>query len=570
VEPPRIWYIIAEDDPGHAEAIRRAFESFDASIFVQIVRTLREFREMVSQFAPDLAILDMNLPDGKALELLRYPPESNAFPVLIMTSYGTEQLAVDALKAGAMDYVIKSAEAFLNMPHRAGRVLREWNLLTEHQTAQQELMLYRDRLEELVEERTAEVKKKTVLLEAINKVILNAISCETEEELGSTFLEVARDLTGSEAGHFGIINAEGRFDTISVSGPDGAYSESLRQPESVLKNMEIRGVNLGTMHEGISRIVNGKDAFLQHPDHRDTPGEHLEIHSFLGVPWHHGGDVIGMVGLANKPGGYTGEDVEQIEALSIAMVQVFLYKRAEDTIKGLNESLRKRTEELEFMYKELDAFTSAVSHDLRAPLRVISLYSQRMLNECGDGLDERSLHYMDVLTREAQRLSELIDGLLNLSRVTTTEFHRRAVDLTLVAGDTLEYLRHQDPERQVDAAVQQGMLTMGDPLLIRQVIENLLGNAWKFTRNRQIASIEFGKSENEHGAVFFISDNGAGFDPSYAERLFVPFQRLHSAAEFPGHGIGLSTVERISRRHGGKLWFESEVDKGTTVFFTFA
>lgn len=243
-------------------------------------------------------------------------------------------------------------------------------------------------------------------------------------------------------------------------------------------------------------------------------------------------------------------------------------KEGERKIQQLNDSLRIRTQELEVINQELEAFSYSVSHDLRAPLRAIDGFSRTLLNEYNDRLDDKGRDRLHRVRAAAQRMADLIDDLLKLSRVTRTEVKWEPVDLTQLANGIIEVLHQDGPERVVQFSVQPGMTAHGDARLLRVVMDNLLNNSWKFTNQRSEALIEVGCNLNEKVLTYFVRDNGAGFDMVYADKLFGAFQRLHDAGEFPGTGIGLATVQRVIHKHGGHIWATSAVDQGATFYFT--
>ncbi|MFB9320903.1 sensor histidine kinase [Cryptosporangium minutisporangium] len=247
-------------------------------------------------------------------------------------------------------------------------------------------------------------------------------------------------------------------------------------------------------------------------------------------------------------------------------------KRAEEEVRRLNAELEQRvlhrTTELEASTRELDAFAYSVSHDLRAPLRALDGFSQVLVEDYHDALDETGRDYLRRIQAATVRMGQLIDDLLDLSRATRVEISREPVDLRRIAGELIDELRTAEPDREVQIEVADPLIATGDPHLLRLVLQNLLGNAWKFTGRRTAGRIEVGVAEQDGVPVYFVRDNGAGFDPRYADKLFVPFQRIHSAQEFPGSGIGLAIVSRIVRRHGGEVWAESLPDQGATFSFT--
>jgi two-component system, NtrC family, sensor kinase len=236
--------------------------------------------------------------------------------------------------------------------------------------------------------------------------------------------------------------------------------------------------------------------------------------------------------------------------------------------KEIAEVRAALVEELERKNKELDAFSYSVAHDLRAPLRSIDGFSQALLEDYADKIDDEGRRYLRYVRESAQQMAELIDNLLSLSRITRSELAPEPLDLGAIARDVAERLRRRDPQRRVELVVADGLAAEGDARLLAVVFDNLLGNAWKFSGKRADARIEVGAAEVDGRRAFFVRDNGAGFDMAYGAKLFGVFQRLHSTAEFEGTGIGLATVQRIVHRHGGRIWAEGEVGRGACFFFT--
>ncbi|HET6496528.1 MAG TPA: PAS domain S-box protein [Thermoleophilia bacterium] len=247
-------------------------------------------------------------------------------------------------------------------------------------------------------------------------------------------------------------------------------------------------------------------------------------------------------------------------------------KQAEEEIRRLNTELEarvvSRTAQLEAANKELESFAYSVSHDLRAPLRAIDGFSAMLAEDAAEKLSEADLERLERVREAAQRMAALIDDLLGLSRASRQDLLRREVDVSAMASSILEELRETAPERSVEVVVAPGMTAVADQVLLRMILANLLGNAWKFTSTHETARIEVGVTDSGGERVFFVRDDGAGFDPKYATHLFGAFQRLHPTGEFEGTGIGLATVQRLVGRHGGRVWAEVEVEKGATFFFT--
>jgi signal transduction histidine kinase len=260
-------------------------------------------------------------------------------------------------------------------------------------------------------------------------------------------------------------------------------------------------------------------------------------------------------------------------AMAIAFVSDVTERRsAEREIRELNQRLeqrvRERTAQLEAANGELESFAYSVSHDLRAPLRGINGWTTALLEDYGTQFDERAHKYLGRVRTETQRMGTLIDDLLHLSRVTRAEMQQAPVDLTAIAERVARNLREANPGRTIDFVIEPGLGALGDGRLLEIALTNLMENAVKFTGTRAEARIEFGRAEKDGHAGFFLRDNGVGFDMRHAGLLFGPFQRLHKASEFPGTGVGLATVKRVVHRHGGRVWAESEPDRGATFGFT--
>ncbi len=245
-----------------------------------------------------------------------------------------------------------------------------------------------------------------------------------------------------------------------------------------------------------------------------------------------------------------------------------LYEEAQRLNEELERRVEERTAQLEVSNKELEAFSYSVSHDLRAPLRSIDGFSQAIHDEYGEKVDAKGKEYLQRVRSAAQRMAQLIDDLLNLSRVARAEMHFENVDLSAMARQITDELLKIEPGRGVKVRIASGITAKGDARLLYVVMNNLLDNAWKYTGKQERATIEFGILKDGEKPTYFIRDDGAGFDMAYADKLFGAFQRLHRTVDFPGTGIGLATVQRIIHRHGGRIWAQGEVDKGATFYFT--
>jgi len=243
--------------------------------------------------------------------------------------------------------------------------------------------------------------------------------------------------------------------------------------------------------------------------------------------------------------------------------------RSNDELKIANTRLQVANEDLAFLNNEMESFASAVSHDLRAPIRKISMFVEMLEKRISAGLDEKSMDYIKRTRSSSARMGEMIEDLLSLSRAVRATAKREIVDMSGLARQVASDLQSDDQGRNVEFAIADGISANGDPGLLRTVLENLLGNAYKFSSKRAASRIELGTMQDRDGlTVYFVRDNGAGFDMKHAEKLFAPFQRLHESGDFPGTGVGLATVQRIIHKHRGRIWAEAEQGAGATFYFT--
>ncbi len=254
-----------------------------------------------------------------------------------------------------------------------------------------------------------------------------------------------------------------------------------------------------------------------------------------------------------------------------AMIKRLLsaYEELSHEEERLKAKVDERTLELKNTNKELEKFSYSVSHDLRAPLRAVSGFSDILIEDCGESLDESGKEYLSLIKDNASKMGTLIDDMLQLSRISRKELDIENVDISHIVSEILERYQHSNPERKVEITVEKGLECKGDRGLIIIVLENLLGNAWKYTGKNAVAKIEFGHINKDGKVIYFVKDNGVGFNMEYKHKLFEAFQRLHSDSDFQGTGVGLATVARVIEKHKGEIWAESKENEGATFYFSF-
>jgi PAS domain S-box-containing protein len=415
--------------------------------------------------------------------------------------------------------------------------------ITERKRAEEELWKYREHLEELVKERTTEL---TISNEHLQQEM-------TERKRADLAIQEAREYAES------IVETVREplvvLDTnLRVMSANHSFYQTFKVTPEDTKGKLI--YDLGNSQWNISKLR----VLLEEIIPRDNQFQNFEVeHEF---------PTIGhKTMLLNARQIYSKEISTRM--ILLAIEDITEHKLTEVEIRKLNEELKHNITQFEATNKELEAFSYSVSHDLQAPLRSIDGFSQVLLEDYANQLDEQGKDCLQRTRKASQHMAELIDALLMLSRMTRKEMHYETVDLSTLAQATLAELRQTQPKRQIEFVIEEGLAAQGDPQLLRVVMENLLDNAWKYTGGQPEARIEVGALRQEDGKrAYFVRDNGVGFDMAFEDKLFKAFQRLHAANEFPGIGIGLATVQRIIHRHGGRVWAEGEVEKGATFFFT--
>jgi PAS domain S-box-containing protein len=427
---------------------------------------------------------------------------------------------------------------------------------------------------------TEELEQRTEQLMVGAQVSRTATDILEPDELSQRVVDLVRESFGLYYVGLFLLDESGER-LVLHAGTGGAGRQMLRERHS-LPVAETSMVGWCIIHRQARIALDvGDDAI--HFDNPLLP----ETRSEVALPLISRGEVIGALTFQSIAGAaFTSEDIAVLQSMSDLLANAInnarLYnrlqrelavrKQAEAEVRKLNAELEmrveERTAELKAANQELEAFSYSVSHDLRAPLRAMDGFSRILARQYENLLDDDGRHLLNRVRQNAEQMAELIDDMLRLSRITRADLRITRVDLTGMAREILESMQSAEPDRSVEIRVTSGLRVNADEHLLRVALENLLGNAWKFTSKTVNASIEVGVEVVGNDPVFFIRDNGVGFNMEYANKLFGPFQRLHTVEEFPGTGIGLAIVQRIFNRHGGRIWAESRLGEGATFHFT--
>ena len=425
--------------------------------------------------------------------------------------------------------------------------------------------------------------EKNRMLQAVSEAQADFIADADPHPTFDRLLSHLLDVTDSRFGFIGeVFRDENGTPTLKPHAiTDISWDEASRRLHRSYVSGGFEFRNLKTLFGHVMTsgrpVLSNKPA--EDPRRGGLPPGHPPLNAFLGLPLFRGTELVGMLGVANRPGGYDDTLVEHLQpftATCAVLIEAYRQSRqrrhAEQMLRQLNleleERVSQRTAELQASIRELESFSYSVSHDLRAPLRGINGFSHLLQEDYGDRLDEQGKEYLRRICAATLRMSELIDGMIDLAQLTREPIQPAEVDLSRLARALAKELQAAEPERKAVFSITPGVKARGDERLLRVVLQNLFANAWKFTALRDVAHIEFGATQADGGTACFVRDDGVGFDMKYVDKLFGAFQRLHGIKEFAGTGIGLATVQRIVQRHGGRVWAAGQAGMGATFYFT--
>jgi signal transduction histidine kinase len=459
--------------------------------------------------------------------------------------------------------------------------MRTANLIATNELLRAEIG-ERKRSESALQREQQKLTEKNALLVAIGK---SQIEFLLEADPISAFGKVLDQLVGITQSEFGFI-AETLYDDNGEPYMKILVISNLAWDKASEAMYEIASATCMEFHNlnnlfGVV-VTSGKPVIANNPAHDPRSGGlpegHTPLNTFLGVPFYKGEKQIGILCVANRRGGYDDKLLEYIRPFTDTLANIVesfretrQRKQAEDELRKyqehLEELVRERTGKLETANMDLEGFAYSVSHDLRVPLRAIDGFSQQLLKNYADKLNDEGKRYLNVVRDNTKKMSQLIDDILAFSRMGRLGISISEVNMEELAHAVFEELKPDLAGRELGIEIKPLPPCHGDPSMLRQVLINLLDNAVKFTRPKQAAQIEMGGRTEGAENIYYVKDNGAGFNMQYADKLFGVFQRLHGLAEFEGTGIGLAIVKRILTRHGGRVWAEGKVDEGATFYF---
>ncbi len=401
-----------------------------------------------------------------------------------------------------------------------------------------------------------EQKHEAEFIAALLEMLISQKSCIT---IWRELLDKCLEDTESNFGILGIVNEEGRFDIAAISGSIWGISEiSDEKAWQLMSNLELQGVWKEVVEKNQAIAYNHPPG-MPWPDRKKVV---LELNSMLGIPFSTSDSVYGMIAMANKEGGYSEKDKNRISRVASAIMLMLNRRRMELDLTKANKALQKSN-------KELDDFTYIVSHDLKEPLRGISAFSQFLMEDYAEKLDEQGKHYVQVINKSSLRMKSLIDSLLEISRLRRRSNPYKQINLNELLAQIIDSLEYTIKEKNAKIEVQEGLPNINcDHIRFKQVFYNLLTNALKYC-DKDRPEVKIGYKDASEEYIFFVADNGIGIRKEDFNKVFTIFQRLHNADQYEGTGAGLTIVKTIVEAHRGTMWLESEVGKGSTFYFTF-
>jgi len=412
---------------------------------------------------------------------------------------------------------------------------------------------------------TERKRAESITQARLRMLSLVASPSESRNETLQVMIDEIERQTGSAIGFYHFVDVDQETLTLQAWSTNTLRDMCAAEGKGSHYNISKAGVWVDCVRENRPVIHND---YASLPNRKGLPPGHAAVKREMVVPILRDGRIVAIIGVGNKPTGYNAADVELAQSLGQLSWEIFERLRAADEIQIAYAEVERRREELAATNKDLETFSYSVSHDLRASLNRILGFSEILIEGNADKLDDEGKEHLNRVRKNAVKMNRIIDDILHLSRLSRHGVQRRELDLSKIATSVVKGLREAHPDRGVVVDIQEGMTAFADKKLIFVALSNLLGNAWKFTSKTENARIEFGTLERDGKTVYMVKDNGAGFDHSYSAKLFLPFQRLHSEREFEGTGIGLAIVERVVRRHGGKIWAEGKTNEGAAFFFT--
>jgi signal transduction histidine kinase/DNA-binding NarL/FixJ family response regulator len=521
----RVLYL--EDNPGDALLVRESIRRSGVPVEFIHTSTAPEYCSALDSGNFDLILSDNGLPgfSGQAaLEMARlHHPQT---PFVFVSGAAEADDALRSLKAGATDYVPKD---------------QIWRLALLVQQIASRQIAHAQRLHQ------------AQAMERLVKAVEELSQARSLESIVVIVRKAARELTGADGATFVLRDGEYCF-----YADEDAIAPLWKGQRFALRACISGWVMSNRQAVAIEDIYH--DPRIPADAYRPT-----FVKSLVMVPVCTEAPIAAIGNYWATLHQATDKEIELLQALanttSVAIENVQLYSELERRVE-------QRTMQLAHANRELEAFSYSVSHDLRAPLQHISGFAALMQEDGSSSLSAESQECLDRILAGTKQMRQLIDDLLRLAKFSQVELKSEVVSLSEIAASVTAELKSRQPERRVEFRIEEGLEVRGDPGLLRVTLENLIQNAWKYSSKQQQALIEFGSQLSPEGKAYFVRDNGVGFEPKYADRLFAPFRRLHMPEEFPGHGVGLATVRRIIHRHGGRIWAEAEPEKGATFYFT--